>query len=75
VTKLWVGCWESQQEEEQVLKEKEDSADKPNAFRRKPARSRHSVGSESEKEQREGASRRKRIEQAQERERKKEIQR
>jgi hypothetical protein len=72
VTKIWLSRWESLQEEEQALKEKEESAGNPNAVRRKPARGRHSVESESEKEkeQRDRESTRDR-EQAQERERKK----
>jgi hypothetical protein len=36
VTKIWVSRWESQQEEEQTLKEKEENVGNPNAFRRKP---------------------------------------
>jgi hypothetical protein len=36
VTKIWVSRWESQQEEEQALKEKEERVGNPNAFRRKP---------------------------------------
>jgi hypothetical protein len=36
VTKIWVSPWESQQEEEQALKEKKESVGNPNAFRWMP---------------------------------------